>query len=73
MENVLDARDKYGNWFVAEILKVESNQVLVHFAGWSSKWDDWIDEHDTERLVVLATHTNGKPWLTIEYKPIHLE
>ena len=36
----IDARDTINNWCVAEVLKVEGNDVKVSYDGWSSKYDD---------------------------------
>ncbi len=38
----IDARDTINNWCVAEVLKMEGNDVKVSYDGWSSKYDDVI-------------------------------
>jgi hypothetical protein len=35
--------DTVGKWQRARILKVQASQILVHYLGWSDKWDAWID------------------------------
>ena len=54
-----DAQDKYGGWYNAKILRVDSGRVLVHFKGWGkengkSKWDEWMDMSD-KRIAALDT------------------
>jgi ubiquitin carboxyl-terminal hydrolase 4/11/15 len=41
----LDVKDFQGKWYKAEILKRDEsrNAIFVHYQGFSSKWDDWID------------------------------
>ena len=39
------------------------NRIKVHFKGWDSKWDEWIDLNDeTSKQRIGKLHTNiGKP------------
>src|SRR6185312_5989231 len=42
----LDVQDIHGCWLDAEIYVhavKESLSVHVHYVGWESKWDEWID------------------------------
>lgn len=38
----LEAQDKEGQWYVAQILAVEDGKYRVHYSGWDSKWDEWV-------------------------------
>ena len=31
-----------GTWWAAEVLKVHGNQYYIHYAGWSTCWDEWV-------------------------------
>ncbi len=37
---LVDAKDTVNNWCVAEVLKVDGNDVALGYDGWSSKYDD---------------------------------
>jgi hypothetical protein len=50
-----DAQD--GKWYVSEVLSIDANKVLVHFVGWTSRWDLWVPMEDSA-LAPLYTHTN---------------
>lgn len=39
---VVDAMDKTRNWHTACIVAVKDVTVRVHYTGWDSKWDEWI-------------------------------
>merc|ERR1719242_1049341 len=54
----LDSTDK---WYEAEIVDVNENGelVLIHFAGWDSKYNEWINK-DSYRLAPLHTMTKPK-------------
>jgi hypothetical protein len=60
-----DAQDRYGNWYVAQILHIdEKGSVLVHFLLFSHFYDEWIlydvlnlklaarGSHDAERAHI---------------------
>ena len=56
----LQARDRCGTWLNAKILakrgKGNSREILVHFMGWSSKFDEWIRLCD-ERIISAGADT----------------
>ena len=33
-----------GKWFKAEILKAENGKYLIHYDGYDSSWDEWVDK-----------------------------
>ena len=43
-----DARDEYGMWYKAKVVKVgaagtkDAGHVLIHYNGWASKHDEWV-------------------------------
>ena len=32
-----------GSWWKAHIKQIESGRYLVHYEGWSDKWDEWVN------------------------------
>jgi hypothetical protein len=48
---------KDGKWYVGEILTVDSQSILVHFVGWTSRWDIWIRKENFDRIAPLHTYT----------------
>jgi hypothetical protein len=49
---------KDGKWYVGEILSVDSQSILVHFVGWTSRWDIWIRKENFGRIAPLHTYTS---------------
>eukprot|EP00468_Gymnochlora_sp_CCMP2014_P011004 CAMPEP_0167756340 /NCGR_PEP_ID=MMETSP0110_2-20121227/9331_1 /TAXON_ID=629695 /ORGANISM="Gymnochlora sp., Strain CCMP2014" /LENGTH=773 /DNA_ID=CAMNT_0007642439 /DNA_START=628 /DNA_END=2946 /DNA_ORIENTATION=- len=53
--SILDCRDKAGMWLRAKILKTEKKDKLsfvnVHFSGFDTTHDEWIDITHTERFA----------------------
>jgi Caspase domain/RNA binding activity-knot of a chromodomain len=51
--DVVDARDSQGNWYTSEILawKQSNRTYKVHFYGWESKWDEWVNESRLRPVV----------------------
>ena len=37
---LIDAKDTVENWCIANVLKVENNEVNVNYDGWSAKYDE---------------------------------
>ncbi|KAL3198974.1 hypothetical protein MRX96_044177 [Rhipicephalus microplus] len=55
----VEARDFQDKWYAAKIVSVdeENGDVLIHFAGWSSRYDEWLSM-DSPRLRLAANlHT----------------
>src|SRR6266550_5384681 len=32
-----------GDWYQAEVLEVKGNQFKVHYDGYASSWDEWVE------------------------------
>src|SRR5262249_42039922 len=32
----------HGNWYAAEILRVNGASTLIHYTGYDSSWDEWV-------------------------------
>ena len=40
------------------MIAVKDTEVQVHYKGWKSKFDEWINKDDEKRLAPLFTHTD---------------
>ena len=48
----IDVKESDGNTYQANVLKVEGSKCLVHYKGWASSWDEWLEiPKDGEGLV----------------------
>jgi hypothetical protein len=45
--------------YEARVVEASVSQVKVHYRGWSTRWDEWIDR-DSRRLMPL--HTKVREW-----------
>eukprot|EP00903_Cladosiphon_okamuranus_P019913 g18301.t2 len=55
----LDARDSDGTWCVAQVVRIETEFLRVHFQGYSSRFDEDI-RLESSKLTKLGTHTSGR-------------
>jgi hypothetical protein len=37
-------KDEKNKWLEAQILEVANDYIKIHYKGWSSKFDEYIDE-----------------------------
>ncbi|CEG49503.1 ubiquitinspecific protease [Plasmopara halstedii] len=51
---LIDARDTDRKWYESRVVALKSQYVKVHYRGWTSKWDEWIERTST-RLAPLYT------------------
>ena len=58
-DSVLEALDMEGKWYTAKVIYVASHSVMVHYHGWSSKWNEWL-EKDSGRLRVRVRHSTKR-------------
>lgn len=54
----VDVKDSVNQWLEAQVIKVNESEmkVFVHYNGWSSRWDEWIDMK-SDRIALFRTHT----------------
>ena len=57
MRLFVDARDSEGRWFDSVVVEVDGSKVKVHFRGWSSRWDTWVEKEDQSSLQPLFART----------------
>jgi hypothetical protein len=41
---IIEALDMEGKWYAAKVVYVASHSVMVHYQGWSSKWNEWLEK-----------------------------
>jgi hypothetical protein len=57
-----DVADSLGKWLPAHILNRTGDRVFVHYEGWDSKWDEWIDfNKEPLRFAEFRTCSTGQP------------
>jgi hypothetical protein len=39
----VDVKDTIDQWLEAQVIQVRNNQAFVHYNGWGTRWDEWID------------------------------
>lgn len=67
MLDILDMyTNKYGfpqeTWRLATVVAIDCTRIKVHFEGWSSRWDTWIDvatEAGKRRVAKAFRHTGN--------------
>ncbi|XP_071488116.1 uncharacterized protein [Diadema antillarum] len=55
----LEAMDYLNKWYLAKIVQVneETSQILIHFEGWNSRYDEWVHYSTPKiRSVVRTSH-----------------
>jgi hypothetical protein len=62
-DDVVDAKDTDGVWYVATVRDVTPNSAYVTFTGWGSKFDEWLDFSE-KRIANRGSMTNGKIHVT---------
>lgn len=48
--DILSAQDKEGKWYRSEVLDEKEGRYKVHYNGWDSKWDEWVEPAKLKRL-----------------------
>uniref|UniRef100_M4BXE8 Ubiquitin-like domain-containing protein n=1 Tax=Hyaloperonospora arabidopsidis (strain Emoy2) TaxID=559515 RepID=M4BXE8_HYAAE len=52
----LDVKDTVNQWLESTVLALADEKVLVHYHGWPTRWDEWIDVN-SDRLAAFRTRT----------------
>lgn len=57
----VDVLDTVEQWLEAQVVDIsitaQSSQVYVHYSGWPSQWDEWIDS-SSQRIQPFHSYTN---------------
>ncbi|CDW74693.1 UNKNOWN [Stylonychia lemnae] len=56
----VDVKDTIDQWLEAQILEIRDNKVFVHYNGWGTRWDEWI-EFSSPRLAAFRQYTVQNP------------
>ena len=57
----IDAQDSLDQWVEAQIINMRNDRIQVHYNGWSSTRDEWIDAI-SPRLSLFRTYTLQSPF-----------
>jgi uncharacterized ubiquitin-like protein YukD len=52
----IDVKDTIDQWLEAQVIRVQNSQVYVHYNGWGSRWDEWLDMN-SPRIALFRTYT----------------
>jgi hypothetical protein len=55
----VDVKDTIDQWLEAQVIDVKENKVYIHYNGWGTRWDEWIDM-DSDRIMPFRYHTKQK-------------
>jgi hypothetical protein len=56
----VDVKDTIDQWLEAQVIQVRNNQAYVHYNGWGTRWDEWID-FSSPRIAPFKTYTMQSP------------
>ena len=56
----VDVKDTIDQWLEAQITQVRGSLAFVHYNGWGSRWDEWI-EFSSPRIAPFRTYTVQSP------------
>ena len=56
----VDVKDTINQWLEAQVIKVQDNKAYVHYNGWGTRWDEWI-EFNSPRMRNFKTYTLQSP------------
>ena len=52
----VDVKDTIDQWLEAQVIDIKENKVYIHYNGWGTRWDEWIDM-DSERIMPFRFYT----------------
>ena len=56
----IDAKDTMGDWLEAQVMEIANGKLLIHYNGWCSRWDEWVDPA-CDRVSLFRSHTVQSP------------
>jgi len=65
----IDVKDTTENWLEAQIIDVNGSHVAIHYKGWKTKYDEWLDlskgSPDWDRITrpLSRFHEHPKPYV----------
>jgi len=52
----VDVKDTIDQWLEAQVINIREDQAFIHYNGWGTRWDEWIDMNSA-RIALFRTHT----------------
>jgi len=52
----VDVKDTIDQWLEAQVIDIKDNRVYIHYNGWGTRWDEWIDM-DSDRIMPFRYYT----------------
>lgn len=52
----IDVKDTVNQWLESTVMDIANDKVLVHYHGWPTRWDEWLD-FDSDRIAAFRTRT----------------
>lgn len=52
----IDVKDTVNQWLECTVMDIANGKVLVHYHGWPTRWDEWLD-FDSDRIAAFRTRT----------------
>jgi len=52
----VDVKDTIDQWLEAQVIDIKDNRVYIHYNGWGTRWDEWI-EMDSIRIMPFRYFT----------------
>ena len=56
----VDVKDTINQWLEAQVIKIQNDKAYVHYNGWGTRWDEWI-EFSSPRMRNFKTYTLQTP------------
>jgi hypothetical protein len=59
----IDVADSYNKWYESVILQVDGDRILVHYKGFSHRWDEWINvdiQSERKMIALIGTHSRAE-------------
>ncbi|KAF4316902.1 hypothetical protein BBI17_008689 [Phytophthora kernoviae] len=56
---LIDALDTDNVWYESRVVAMSSTLVKLHYRGWTSKWDEWVERTSTR---IAPLHTKVRNW-----------
>ena len=56
----VDVKDTIEQWLEAQVMEVQNNKAYVHYNGWGTRWDEWI-EFSSPRMRNFKIYTLQSP------------
>lgn len=57
--DLVDSKDLRGRWLLGRVDAIEHGKLLIHYIGYTSKWDSWVDAQSCT-LAPCHTKSNGQ-------------